>query len=51
MNKTARKDFIERQKKTSTDKRLFDRIAATHQFYSLMNKDYSWVDELYNRLY
>jgi len=51
MNKTSRKDFIDRQKKTSTDKRLFDRIAATHQFYSLMNKDYSWVDELYNRLY
>ena len=50
MNKTTRKDFIERQKKTATDKKLFDRIAATHQLYSLMHKDYSWVDELYNRL-
>jgi hypothetical protein len=50
MNKIIRKEFLERPKKTSTDKRLFDRIAATHQFYSLMNRDYSWVDELYNRL-
>lgn len=50
MNKIIRKSFIERPKKTSVDKKLFDRIASTHQFYSLMNRDYSWVDELYNRL-
>ena len=50
MNKIIRKEFLERPKKTSSDKKLFDRIAATHQFYSLMNRDYSWVDELYNRL-
>jgi hypothetical protein len=50
MNRIARKEFIERQKKPASDKKLFDRIAATHQFYCLMFKDYSWVDELYNRL-
>jgi len=50
MNKIIQKSFIERPKKKSVDKKLFDRITSIHQFYSLMNRDYSWVDELYNRL-
>lgn len=47
-NQYAKEEFLARPTKIATDKKLFDRIASTHQFYALIYRDYTWVNELYN---
>jgi hypothetical protein len=47
-NQYAKEEFLARPNKIATDKKLFDRIASTHQFYGLIYRDYTWVNEFVN---
>ena len=47
-NQMAKEQFLARPTKIAADKKLFDRIASTHQFYGLIYRDYTWVNEFYN---
>jgi len=47
-NKNTKDEFLKRENKISSDKKLFDRIAETHQFYALIFRDYTWINEFYN---
>ena len=44
-NKKSKEDFLKRENKPVADKKLFDRIAETHQFYGLIYKNYTWLNE------
>jgi hypothetical protein len=46
-NKKSKEDFLKRTNKPAADKKLFDKIAETHQFYGLIYKNYTWVNEFY----
>jgi len=47
-NKKVRDDYLNRENKASADKKLFDRIAQTHQFYGLIYRNYTWLNDFYN---
>jgi hypothetical protein len=47
-NQQTKDDFLKRIDKPSGDKKLFNKIASTHQFYGLIFRDYTWVNEFYN---
>ena len=47
-NKKVKEEFLKRDQKPSSDKKLFDRIASTHQFYGLLYRNYTWLNEFYN---
>jgi hypothetical protein len=49
-NTKCKNDFLNKSKKAPKDKKIFDRIAATHQFYCLLHLEYSWVHAFYNYL-
>ena len=44
-NKKSKEDFLKRANKPAADKKLFDKIAESHQFYGLINKNYTWLNE------
>jgi len=46
-NKKVKDDFLKRENKPATDKKLFDKIAETHQFYALIYRNYTWLNEFY----
>jgi hypothetical protein len=47
-NKKVKDDFLKRENKPPADKKLFDRIADTHQFYVLINRNYTWLNDFYS---
>jgi len=47
-NKKIKEEFLKRDNKPSSDKKLFNRIAETHQFYCLINRNYTWLNEFYS---
>ena len=47
-NQMSKDQFLARPTKIAADKKIFDRIASTHQFYGLIYRDYTWVNEFYN---
>jgi len=47
-NKKVRDDYLKRENKAAADKKLFDRIAQTHQFYGLIYRNYTWINDFYN---
>ena len=47
-NKKVRDDYLKRENKAAADKKLFDRIAQTHQFYGLIYRNYTWLNDFYN---
>ena len=47
-NQQTKDDFLKRIDKPSGDKKLFNKLASTHQFYGLIFRDYTWVNEFYN---
>jgi len=46
-NKKVKDDFLKRENKPASDKKLFDKVAETHQFYALIYKNYTWLNEFY----
>ena len=47
-NQQTKDDFLKRVEKPNGDKKLFNKLASTHQFYGLIFRDYTWVNEFYN---
>jgi len=47
-NQQTKEDFLKRDDKPNGDKKLFNKLASTHQFYGLIFRDYTWVNEFYN---
>jgi len=47
-NKKVKDNFLKRENKPPADKKLFDRIADTHQFYVLINRNYTWLNDFYS---
>lgn len=47
-NKKVKDEFLKRENKPHADKKLFDRIADTHQFYVLINRNYTWLNDFYS---
>lgn len=47
-NKKVKEEFLNRENKIPSDKKLFDRLSETHQFYSLIYRNYTWINEFYN---